>query len=120
MGKQHSILIGACIVLTALALIVPSFSARLVLGSLLLLTAIVWIVATLKAREPSNSSAIERLDQSQSPEKFEVSSLLEATLSGMREGLLVVNKDMRVVASNRCRAQIVQSICAGIEITKVD
>ena len=100
MRKPHSILICACIVLTALALIVPSFSARLVLASLLLLTAIVWIVATLKASESPNSSAIERLDQSQSPEKFEVSSLLEATLTGMREGLLVVNKDMRVVASN--------------------
>ena len=100
MPKLQSILVAACIVLTALALIVPSFSVRLVLGSLLLLTAIVWMVATLKVRESSNSSAIERLDQSQSPEKFEVSSLLEATLSGMREGLLVVNKDMRVVASN--------------------
>jgi two-component system phosphate regulon sensor histidine kinase PhoR len=35
-----------------------------------------------------------------SPENLAVSSLLEATLAGMREGLLVVNKDMRVVASN--------------------
>jgi two-component system phosphate regulon sensor histidine kinase PhoR len=98
--KQHSILVGACIVLTALALILPSFSLRLVFGGLLLLTAIAWLVATVKARESANSAAIERLDQSQPPEKFEVSSLLDATLSGMREGLLVVNKDMRVVASN--------------------
>ena len=100
MPKRQSLLIATCIVLTALALIVPSSSARLVFGGLLLLTAIVWIVATVKSRESENSSAIERLDQSQTPEKFEVSSLLEATLSGMREGLLVVNNDMRVVASN--------------------
>ena len=40
------------------------------------------------------------LDQTQSPENFEVHSLLDATLTGMREGLLVVDKDMRVVASN--------------------
>lgn len=92
-------LVGACIVLTALALIVPAFSARLVFGSLLLLTAIAWIVATVKARKYSDTS-IARLDSTQSPENFEVSSLLAATLSGMREGLLVVNKDMRVVASN--------------------
>ena len=39
-------------------------------------------------------------DQTQSPENFEVHSLLDATMSGMREGLLVVDKDMRVVASN--------------------
>jgi two-component system phosphate regulon sensor histidine kinase PhoR len=31
---------------------------------------------------------------------FAASTLFEATLGGMREGLLVVNKDMRVVASN--------------------
>ena len=31
---------------------------------------------------------------------FAPSSLFEATLGGMREGLLVVNRDMRVVASN--------------------
>lgn len=100
MPKRQSLLIASCIVLTALSLIVPSFSARLVFGGLLLLTAIAWLVTTLKSRESGNSGAIERLDQSQTPEKFEVSSLLEATLSGMREGLLVVNKDMRVVASN--------------------
>ena len=100
MAKRQFLLIAACIVLTALALIAPSFSARLVLGSLVLLTAIIWIVTTLKSRESANTSTIERLDQSQSPENLAVGSLLEATLSGMREGLLVVNKDMRVVASN--------------------
>ena len=100
MPKRQSLLIASCIILTALSLIVPSFSARLIFGSLLLVTAIAWIVTTVRTRDSANSSASERLDQSQSPEKFEVSSLLEATLSGMREGLLVVNKDMRVVASN--------------------
>lgn len=100
MPKRQSLLIAACIVLTALALIIPSFSARLVLGSLMLLVAIVWIAATLKSRESSNTSAVERLDKTQSPENLAGSALLEATLSGMREGLLVVNKDMRVIASN--------------------
>ena len=66
----------------------------------MLLTAIVWIVTTLKSREPANTFAFERLDQSQSPENLAEGSLLEATMSGMREGLLVVNRDMRVVASN--------------------
>jgi two-component system phosphate regulon sensor histidine kinase PhoR len=40
------------------------------------------------------------LDQTQSPQNFEVHALLDATMTGMREGLLVVDKDMRVVASN--------------------
>ena len=37
---------------------------------------------------------------------FAVSQLFEATLGGMREGLLVVNKDMRVVAANRAAQRL--------------
>ena len=74
-------------------------SALVVLSSLLL-GAIVWIVLLHTRRKPSNNSSIQQLDQDNSPENFAVSSILEATMSGMREGLLVVNKDMRVVASN--------------------
>ena len=99
MAKRQSLLITACIVLTALALVVPSFSARLVLGGLMLVVAVVWAMTTLEARQSSNSS-IQPIDQSQTPESLAVSSLLQATMTGMREGLLVVNKDMRVVASN--------------------
>ena len=33
-------------------------------------------------------------------EEFASGTLLEATMHGMREGLLVVDRDMRVVASN--------------------
>jgi len=98
--KRQSLLIAACIVLTALALIVPSSRARLILSGLMLLVAAVWAITTLARRGSQNSSGVDQHEQTQSPEKLEVSSLLEATLSGMREGLLVVNKDMRVVASN--------------------
>jgi two-component system phosphate regulon sensor histidine kinase PhoR len=44
----------------------------------------------------------ERQDTSDAndAEIFAASSLFQATLGGMREGLLVVNRDMRVVASN--------------------
>ena len=50
-----------------------------------------------KQQTPRSS---EPQDLSQSPESFAVSSLFEATMGSMREGVLVVNKDMRVVASN--------------------
>ena len=100
MPKRQSLLIAACIVLTTLALIVPSSSARLVLSGLMLLVAVVWAITTFARRESQNTSSVEGYEQTQSPEKLEVASLLEATMSGMREGLLVVNKDMRVVASN--------------------
>src|SRR5215212_4533537 len=68
----------------------------LVLGSLLL-GAVVWIVVLLTGRESSSKSSLE---QAQSPETLKIRSLLEATMGAMREGLLVVDKDMRVVASN--------------------
>lgn len=97
MLKRQSLLLGACVLFTLLALIVPSSLARLVLASLLLITVVVVILAN---RKPASSSPADGVDQTNAPENLAVSSLLEATLSGMREGLLVVNKDMRVVASN--------------------
>jgi two-component system phosphate regulon sensor histidine kinase PhoR len=99
--KRQSLLIAACIVLTALALVVPSFFARAVLGVLLLLTAVAWAITVVATSQSNNNkNAADEGDQGSSSENLAVSSLLEATLSGMREGLLVVNRDMRVVASN--------------------
>ena len=101
MPKRQSLLIGICILLTAVALVVPSFSVRLILAGLLVVAAVVWVVTVLAKRESSsNASAVDRIDQSNAPEHLAISLLLDATLTGMREGLLVVNKDMRVVASN--------------------
>jgi len=80
-----------------LALVVPSFTVRLVLAGLLLLAVTTWAITIFTQPKTATSSPDE---PDQSPENLPVNSLLEATLSGMREGLLVVNKDMRVVASN--------------------
>ena len=81
-----------------------------VLGSLVLLGAAVWLV--LARRKSSSASSLEQLDQNNSPETLEVRSLLEATLTGMREGLLVVDKDMRVVASNAAAHSLFPSVPA--------
>ena len=94
---RQSHLLAACIVLTILALVVPSFSVRLVLAGLMLITAAVW--AVLVSGESSNAKSLA-VDQTSSSENLEARSLLDATMTGMREGLLVVDKDMRVVASN--------------------
>ena len=101
MLKRQSFLIAACFVLTTIALVVPSFFVRLIVAGLVLIAAVAWAVMRSHGK-PLNASSVTslHLDQTHAPENFEVSSLLEATLSGMREGLLVVNKDMRVVASN--------------------
>ena len=99
MHKRQFLLLVSCILLTALALVVPSFAVRLILAGLLVLTVVVF--AILARREvPNTDSPADQIDQTQSPESVAVGSLLEATMSGMREGLLVVNRDMRVVASN--------------------
>jgi two-component system phosphate regulon sensor histidine kinase PhoR len=68
-----------------------------VLVALLLVTVVVWL-ATRSRSGKNRPNAVS--EQTNSPENLAVSSLLEATMTGMREGLLVVNRDMRVVASN--------------------
>ena len=68
-----------------------------ILAALVLGVVIGWLAARLKSDKNRQS---ERSEQTNSPENLAISSLLDATLTGMREGLLVVNRDMRVVASN--------------------
>jgi two-component system phosphate regulon sensor histidine kinase PhoR len=48
-------------------------------------------------------------------ELFSAGTLFEATLSGMREGLLVVNKDMRVVASNAAAHKLFSASIAKLK-----
>jgi two-component system phosphate regulon sensor histidine kinase PhoR len=57
-----------------------------------------WLIDVLTKRE--KAQARESEDTDKTGEIFSAGSLFEATLGGMREGLLVVNRDMRVVASN--------------------
>lgn len=99
-ARGRSILVAACVILTVFSLIVSSFSVRLFLAGFLLLTAGVWAVITLFNRGDETNTSTRNQDLTQSPESFAVSSLFEATMGSMREGLLVVDKDMRVVASN--------------------
>jgi len=64
-----------------------------------------WTIRASVRAKPAISSPDDP-DQSRAPENLPVNSLFEATLSGMREGLLVVNKDMRVVASNQAARKL--------------
>ena len=68
----------------------------------MLLSAMAWAATIFLSRESSNTknTSAERTEQDEAAETLAAGSLLEATLTGMREGLLVVNKDMRLVASN--------------------
>jgi two-component system, OmpR family, phosphate regulon sensor histidine kinase PhoR len=57
-----------------------------------------WLIELLTKRERAQQQ--ESDDTDTTGEIFSAGSLFEATMGSMREGLLVVNKDMRVVASN--------------------
>jgi two-component system phosphate regulon sensor histidine kinase PhoR len=76
-------------------LVIPSVSIRVILSVLLVVIAGLWLITH---REKAQSRQPQDTDKTD--EIFAAGSLFEATLGGMREGLLVVNKDMRVVASN--------------------
>jgi two-component system phosphate regulon sensor histidine kinase PhoR len=69
---------------------------EIILAGLLLIVAVVWFAK----RSQSGKKLVAASEQTESPDSLAVRSLLDATMTGMREGLLVVNRDMRVVASN--------------------
>ena len=101
MGKHRFLWLAALLFLLSIIVLVSSFSIPSLL--LLILAAVSGGLFTraafLKRQEASEGSAAT-VDESSEEESFELSKLFEATMSGMREGLLVVDRDMRVVASN--------------------
>src|SRR5688572_33346847 len=79
--------------------------------------ALVWAAIIFRNRKPADaeSSTIESLSQSNAPQNLALGSLLEATMAGMREGLLVVNKDMQVVASNAAAHKLFNPTVAALK-----
>ena len=96
--------LAACAALTSVFLIIPSFTARAVVAALILIGVVGWTVSGLLARRSSetelSTTKAGKNDEESVAESFELSKLFEATMIGMREGLLVVDKDMRVIAAN--------------------
>src|SRR5438552_2303282 len=100
MSKRNVFLIAAFAVGIVVSVLLPSVTARAIAAGLVVIVASVFVVRFL--RTPRIQSAQEDWERTQdsSQEIFALGQLFEATMSGMREGLLVVDKDMRVVASN--------------------
>ncbi len=91
----------------AAVLLMPSVDLRFVLAATLLLTAGFLLSRSLSRRTRSSKQtqlAVAKTEARADPggheNMFALSKLFDATMSGMREGLLVVDRDMRVVASN--------------------
>jgi len=116
--KRHTLLLAGCVVLTFIGLLVPSFSARVILAGVLLILAVVTlIIPRFLGSTESEHSPVAPKDQPRNKKLdiFTVGTLFEATIGGMREGLLVVNKDMQVVASNRAAFKLFNPSLSQIE-----
>jgi two-component system phosphate regulon sensor histidine kinase PhoR len=116
-SKRQTLFIITGFTLTSIVLLVPSTSARLVFSAVILLAVLSWLGKTFLAKRKNEESSTkpENDEHTESPEAFGVSQLFEATMGGMREGLLVVNKDMRVVASNRAAYKLFNPTLPKIE-----
>lgn len=103
MSKHYSLLFAAAAALTAALFLISSFSftglAAVALGFVA-----GYMLFRVFSRQPSPPPDYLSQDNSTSDtastEIFALGRLFDATLGGMREGLLVVDSDMRVVASN--------------------
>jgi two-component system phosphate regulon sensor histidine kinase PhoR len=109
-SKRDSFLFLLAAVL-AVVLLVPSFTARAFVSFLILAALVIFIARGVLNRSKLRDDASERLDEGESTieaqqESFALGKLFEATINGMREGLLVVNKEMQVVASNNAAHQL--------------
>jgi two-component system phosphate regulon sensor histidine kinase PhoR len=104
MSRRNALLVTTGVISLAIGLLLPSFTVRAVVAGLLFLVAVVLLVRLSSKTQKTNLQTAqvgENSSDGQSlAETFALGKLFEATMSGMREGLLVVDKDMRVVASN--------------------
>jgi two-component system phosphate regulon sensor histidine kinase PhoR len=92
-------------------LIGPSLNARLLIALLCALVAgIVFALSLLTANRAADTAPASdhsgTFNAGSATEIFALGKLFEATTSGMREGLLVIDSDMRVVASNQAAHQL--------------
>ena len=102
MSKQKTLLVAAGLILIAAVLLISSFTTRLIFSLLIVLGVVAWVLRSFLSGGKFNVASDDSdINKSETPEVFAVSHLFEATMGGMREGLLVVNRDMRVVAANR-------------------
>jgi two-component system, OmpR family, phosphate regulon sensor histidine kinase PhoR len=105
MPTRFRFLIVVGVVVIALVLLLPSFTARAIAAVVLLLAVGGWLIKAFSNKtsteQSSNDDGGEGGGDTEAPaDTFALGKLFEATMNGMREGLLVVDKDMRVVASN--------------------
>ena len=104
MFRHHSFLLALCATLVGILILIFSFSYTAIVVATLGFLAGYFLLKGRHAGQPHMSSLATQNapgpSDSRSTEIFALGKLFEATLDEMREGLLVVDNDMRVVASN--------------------
>ncbi len=113
MSRRNAFLITAAAVGIAVALFIPSLTARAVAAALVLAVGLSLLVQNSRASQSPKQDAHWTDDAA--TETFAFGKLFEATMGGMREGLLVVNRDMRVVASNAAAHRLVNPTRGPLE-----
>jgi two-component system phosphate regulon sensor histidine kinase PhoR len=104
-SMRNAFLIAVVAVLLAAALLLPSPTARAVVAGLLVIAGGVVIFRAFSSKpeieqlQPTRAGT-DATDDESPADTFALGKLFEATMNGMREGLLVVDRDMKVVASN--------------------
>jgi len=106
--KSYRLWLGAACVIVASIFLTVSSPAALILALLLALIAGALLANAFQARQQLVVQDQKRLDENEarSGEGFASGTLLQATMNGMREGLLVVDRDLRVVASNSAAQEL--------------
>lgn len=102
MSKRLAFLAAGWAIITAIALLLSSFTTRLVFSFLTFGILVVVLLYQRFSNASLNSDATSEKanDEELGEERFPVDTLFGATIGSMREGLLVVDRDMRVVGSN--------------------
>lgn len=102
MSKRLAFLAAGWAIINAIALLLSSFTARLVFSFLTFgfLVVVLLYQRSSNASLKSGATSVNENDEEPGEERFPVDTLFGATIGSMREGLLVVDRDMRVVGSN--------------------
>jgi two-component system, OmpR family, phosphate regulon sensor histidine kinase PhoR len=107
-SKRLALILGLGAVLTAILLLLPSLTARSSGAFLVAILAGAALRSAFKSKgDPQDGfpqvSQVDRaghLNDAGTNDIVSLGKLFEATMSGMREGVLIIDREMRVVASN--------------------
>ena len=110
MRTRNLLSLAATASVATLLLLVFSFSlTTLVCVALVAVATVLWVRALHNRSAERSFERITLAEQDSPSGTLALERLFEATLNGMREGLLVVDRDMRVIASNESARRLFNS-----------